>query len=1165
MDSKAGGKYEQLDRLADEFATRLRLGERPTLAEFIERYPELTREIHELFPAMVELECAEPRDESSVSPLYSVGDYRILRVIGRGGMGVVYEARQSSLDRQVALKILPLHRSLDPRSVERFRREARSAAQLHHTNIVPVFEVGQVGDTCFYAMQFIKGQGLDQVIEDLRRLCHATDDENSTLANFSYRSIENEQSLASSLLLGSFHGVATKNRARDNLPPIEAAVSGGDARSGLLPGKTDRSSVHSNRRRYFKSVAHIGQQVAGALAYAHDRGIVHRDVKPSNLLLDASGIVWVTDFGLAKTEENGLTETGDLLGTYRYMAPERFEGKGDGRADVYALGLTLYELILLRPAFPSRDRAQLLKWVQEREPERPRAVDPDIPSDLETIVLKAIAKNPAQRYQTAESMGEDLRRFLNGEPIQARRTSFFERSRLWCRRYPALVGLYIVLFAAVAGATLAAVYLNSLLRKSEFHRQQKDEAEQKAVEELFASTLAQADARRVIRKLGQRFATLEAIRKAAGIARERGMGEERLGPLRNVAIAALALPDIRKIREFDPFGPEFTFVWSVDASNRFMAGVLSDGTIAVCRIQDGSQIAKVKLKRPVGAITLSSDGRYLVAWASSHHFRVWDIIPAEPRIIIDDDEEYGLTFHPDSKHLAVGRADGSLDLLDLSGHDPIRTLAKPNEKRLFPRAFNPQGNLLAVTNGGTAQILDVQTGEIVKSLAHSSDCSHISWHPDGRHVALTLSTWTIEVWDVEHNRRVSILEGCTLGGISTVFSPSGELLISWGWEGKLRVWHVRTGKQVLQYPDADELVFLPDGLCLIKCSRRIVLAEFAPGSEYRTLGCSCRPHSKESFREGAIHPGGRLFAVRSKSGFHAWDLEHGDEVYGTLAPSVYSLTFTNPNELMLNTPAGLLSLSVQFETGEKTLARIGPARPITQSSNASFSSSLDGSIICRGRNPSGGADLILRHGNSTIIRPLKLSDRVGGTAISPDGRFVVTFPQTETGKTRVWDSTDGHKVSEVDTGSAVFGALSNKWLAVRGRKMGRIIPVGDWDKGRPLESDDCLAFSPSGDLLGVEAGEGAIRLVDPGTGNELARFEDPNQDKAYWMGFSPDGTRIVTTSSEGAAIHIWDLSLIRKELASLGLDWVGPPIPESREFMQSGTRLQAQIDLTIVK
>src|SRR5205814_1710081 len=202
-----------------------------------------------------------------------------------------------------------------------------------------------------------------------------------------------------------------------------------------LLGQSEASTLSESGNQYWQSVARVGMQVADALAHAAGQGVLHRDIKPSNLLLDETGNVWVTDFGLAKaaSDGDGLTHTGDIVGTLRYMAPERFSGKGDLRSDVYSLGLTLYELLTLRPAFDAADRSKLVKQVLHDEPVRPRKLNPGVPRDLETVVLKAIARDPAHRYQTPAEMAEDLKRFVEDRPVRARRASLPERFWRWCR------------------------------------------------------------------------------------------------------------------------------------------------------------------------------------------------------------------------------------------------------------------------------------------------------------------------------------------------------------------------------------------------------------------------------------------------------------------------------------------------------------------------------------------------------------------------------------------------------------------------------------------------------------------------------------------------------------------------------------------------------------
>jgi hypothetical protein len=234
-----------------------------------------------------------------------------------------------------------------------------------------------------------------------------------------------------------------------------------------LPGQTDAPGRTRPGRKptYWQGVARLGLQVADALDYAHRQGVLHRDVKPSNLLLDLRGTVWVTDFGLAKADDSeNLTHTGDILGTLRYMPPEAFEGKADARADVYALGLSLYELLALRPAFGEKDRHQLIKLVTETEPPRLGKLNPAVPRDLQTVVHKAIEKDPSHRYQTAGELADDLRRFTDDEPIHARTISPAERAWRWCRRNPLVASLLAAAVLVTAVGFAGTVYQMELAR-----------------------------------------------------------------------------------------------------------------------------------------------------------------------------------------------------------------------------------------------------------------------------------------------------------------------------------------------------------------------------------------------------------------------------------------------------------------------------------------------------------------------------------------------------------------------------------------------------------------------------------------------------------------------------------------------------------------------------
>jgi serine/threonine-protein kinase len=469
--------------LAEEFLERHRRGQGPSVDSYAAEYPELADEIRRLFPALLMMEQLKPAlgdatgsfDSAVVvhgARLERLGDFRILREVGRGGMGVVYEAEQESLGRRVALKVLAAPALQDPARVRRFEREARAAARLHHTNIVPVFGVGEGEGLHYYVMQFIQGLGLDEVIAEVTRLRAAPGAVEGAAPPSEPPDGPTAAGLARSLITEQFapapppaddpaatESVASNGPGEPASGPPPRAVADPSSQVVLSPAVLWSVSVCDPGARYGRGVARVGLQVARALEYAHAQGILHRDIKPSNLLLDVQGTAWVADFGLAKAAEGeDLTHTGDIVGTVRYMAPERFKGRCDARADVYALGLTLYEMLALRPAFDQADREALIRRVMEEEPLRLRQLDPAVPRDLETVVHRAIAKDPAGRYPTAAALAEDLQSFLEGKPVRARATGAFERSWKWARRRPAVAALLASLCIAVVSGLGAVTW-----------------------------------------------------------------------------------------------------------------------------------------------------------------------------------------------------------------------------------------------------------------------------------------------------------------------------------------------------------------------------------------------------------------------------------------------------------------------------------------------------------------------------------------------------------------------------------------------------------------------------------------------------------------------------------------------------------------------------------
>jgi serine/threonine protein kinase len=456
MNSQTPVKSESpasLVHILDDYLAALQEGRAVGEDELLARHPEHAGDLKECLASLEFIRRAhvkphEVQGESAplTNPVVgTLGDFRLIREIGRGGMGVVYEAEQLSLGRLVALKVLPFAATLDPKQLQRFKNEAQAAAHLHHTNIVPVHAVGCERGVHYYAMQYIAGRTLVAMILDLRR------------------------------------------QAGKESPGAPAPVPAGPAPS------TRRAAAATTERPdpgFFRTVARLGVQAAEALEHAHEVGILHRDIKPGNLLVDAAGHLWVTDFGLAQMPSDAnLTMTGDLVGTLRYMSPEQTHGRRgllDHRTDVYSLGVTLYELATLEPAFSGRDRPEVLRQITAEEPPAPRRVNPAVPVELETIILKAIDKAPGDRYQTARELAEDLGRFLKDEPIRGRRPTVLHQLRKWTRRNwgvvcTGAVAAALLLVTLAAGSFVAAWRLNEAWKAADDRAGElKRQAEQQA-------------------------------------------------------------------------------------------------------------------------------------------------------------------------------------------------------------------------------------------------------------------------------------------------------------------------------------------------------------------------------------------------------------------------------------------------------------------------------------------------------------------------------------------------------------------------------------------------------------------------------------------------------------------------------------------------------------
>ena len=1083
-------------------------------------------------------------------------------------MGVVFEAIHEPMRRRVALKVLSDDYANREEYRQRFLHEARAAGKLHHTNIVPVFDVGEFGDKCYFAMQLIQGQNIDLVVKELQSLRgNASKFVPSDTKVPSTLSAPNDDSdLTNAIIQNPTVVEAAKDVA---VPPKDSM----GLPSRLVYDQTElghssvaRSSLFTNVRgsfagqdeaSYFRRVAAVGIQIAEALNYAHASGVLHRDVKPSNIILDIEGTAWILDFGLAKTSDENLTNSGNIMGTLRYMAPERLEGLADERADIYGLGITLYEMCTLCQAFEESEPGRLLKQVAEETPVAPRRVRPGIPVDLETIILKAIEREPSRRYRSASDLAQDLQLYLLDHPILARRSSILERSWRFCRRNSLVTALSLVILSlALVTATVSTWFWwqsERQRKKLVVSERRSTSAFELAMKRNYELNLQRAVSSRWTQRPGRQFQALNAIREAAAllplVEQDPVTFKSEQEELRDQAVASLALVDLQVEKaekgDFDWFN-------RLDFRQDYSEFVLSRDakTIAVCDASNGETVSQIVTgEGQIYRLRFSHDGKAIYAEHKGES-RKWvtvrsrkDLAKVGLRLETQSGDSQGV-FSPFDQTLAIRRS-GRVEVYSLENGALEKSFETGQYVERPSFASDRCWLGLVEHRGKSIEIWDYQNEPVLLHRLQLEDAVRtFAMAPDHELYVAGLYNGEVLVWTqgLEQEPTRHALHSGAVTNIS-IFSD-GSRFCSDSWDGTTRVFNVSTQSQELRM-DATYLAG-PIG------DNDRKLGFFQRNGEYgfwevaSPITTTIRPNPEGidgTSTDREVHfypPEDRILLIATPERLEFWDRELNQLLSSEASyKSPYCKFSSDGKYLFISGQRGFFRIPVNYDASTAQVSLGSPTQVIDRACKR-FEILPDetGALVI-----TNGSLYRVVFSDSSQKQELGRHPGLASVVVSPDGRWAASGSWQGSGL-QIWDLTSNalHSIllPESANTSAAFSRDSKRLVGADSNSLyawdtDSFTPVAHNLRRDKNSLSGRIFFSHVGNMIVADDSRYVPQLIGFPSLERLTRLELPESDNIRFYSFSQDGSHLAI--AQVSKVTLWDLERMHQALKELDLRW----------------------------